>query len=219
MPCQPPATAVAYDASCHLWCLALTGAVFWPFSSRSAGPATPALLLRDMSVPPTMALNDLAWTGRAAARLRDASPGCPRSFRHHCWSRCSCSSAYVGALGAAGLAGWAGRLGRTEQPRRTGPVAFLAAALTLWNLSSQSVCCRALIGGRRRCTPAGTGPADCRATTRSLLLALPVLVVCADPDRSDPGDGDPGGLHRQHPADSGSGAAASVVRAVLACRG
>src|SRR5699024_10471124 len=45
----------------HLWCLALTGAVFWPFlvTVGRTGDTT-ALLLRDMSVPPTMALNDLA---------------------------------------------------------------------------------------------------------------------------------------------------------------
>ena len=169
----------------HLWCLALTGAVFWPFlvTVGRTGDTT-ALLLRDMSVPPTMALNDLATgqDGLPRALPQDAilawlSPVIPPPLLV---AVLMLVCGYVGALGAAGLAGWAGQTGRTEQPRRTGPVAFLAAALTLWN----PFVAERLLQGHWSVVAAGVllptlALLIVRATTRSLLLALPVLVVCA----------------------------------------
>ncbi|MGV0869915.1 hypothetical protein [Corynebacterium kalidii] len=120
----------------HLWCILLTAVVFWPFlatlvSYAAPGGATTSLILRDMVVPHTMALNDLA-TGR---------DGLPRAIPQDtvlAWlspllpppataSILMLAGGYLGALGAAGLALQVG--GR--QGART--AAAVAPLVTVWN--------------------------------------------------------------------------------------
>jgi hypothetical protein len=122
----------------HLWCALLTCVVFWPFlttlvSYAAPGAATPSLILRDMVVPHSMALNDLA-TGRDGLPravpqdtvLAWLSPLVPPPLTA---SILMLLAGYVGALGAGALA--------RQVSGRRGPgtvvAAVVAPALTLWN--------------------------------------------------------------------------------------
>lgn len=128
----------------HLWCALLVGIVFWPFVSTlfsyaGPGPATPSLILRDMVVPHSMALNDLATARDGLPRavpqdtvLAWLSPLCPPPVTV---SVLMLAGGYVGALGAAALVRQVvGRDGDSGDSRRGAWVAgALAAAVTLWN--------------------------------------------------------------------------------------
>ncbi|WP_312979180.1 hypothetical protein [Corynebacterium sp.] len=123
----------------HLWCALLVGIVFWPFlctlfSYVAPGSATPSLILRDMVVPHSMALNDLATARDGLPRavpqdtvLAWLSPVVPPPVAV---SVLMLVGGYAGALGAAGLVrqvvGDAGRRG-------TWVAGALAAVVTLWN--------------------------------------------------------------------------------------
>lgn len=108
------------------WCITLTGVVLWPFVVAATGGS--ALVLRDMVVPGTMALNDLATgvDGVARAVPQDAvlaavSPVIPPPV-------------VVGLLMCA--AGVGGSFGATLLARDVGagrPGQMLAALLVLWN--------------------------------------------------------------------------------------
>lgn len=129
----------------HLWCALLVGIVFWPFLSAlfsyvTPGSSTPSLILRDMVVPHSMALNDLATARDGLPRavpqdtvLAWLSPLCPPPVTV---SVLMLAGGYVGALGAAALVrqvvGSDG--GSSGDGRRGAWVAgALAAAVTLWN--------------------------------------------------------------------------------------
>lgn len=129
----------------HLWCALLVGIVFWPFLSTLfsyaiPGASTPSLILRDMVVPHSMALNDLATARDGLPRavpqdtvLAWLSPLCPPPVTV---SILMLAGGYVGALGAAALVrqvvGSDG--GSSGDGRRGAWVAgALAAAVTLWN--------------------------------------------------------------------------------------
>ncbi len=111
------------------WCALLTAVVLWPFvEGLVAGFRGQALVLRDMVVPPTMALNDLARgaDGPARAVPQDAvlallSPVIPPPV---VVSALMLAAGFAGALGAAALAGRHG----ARLPGR-----FLAATVVLWN--------------------------------------------------------------------------------------
>ena len=111
------------------WCALLTAVVLWPFvEGLVAGFRGQALILRDMVVPPTMALNDLArgTDGPARAVPQDAvlallSPVIPPPV---VVSVLMLAAGFAGALGAAALAGRHG----ARLPGR-----FLAATVVLWN--------------------------------------------------------------------------------------
>jgi hypothetical protein len=111
------------------WCALLTAVVLWPFvEGLVAGFRGQALVLRDMVVPPTMALNDLARgaDGPARAVPQDAvlallSPVIPPPV---VVSVLMLAAGFAGALGAAALAGRHG----ARLPGR-----FLAATVVLWN--------------------------------------------------------------------------------------
>ncbi|MEJ6549790.1 hypothetical protein PQI66_09570 [Corynebacterium sp. USCH3] len=124
----------------HLWCIVLTGVVFWPFLATLVSYAAPgsdpvSLILRDMVVPHSMALNDLA-TGR---------DGLPRAIPQDtvlAWlspvipppvtvSILMLVAGYIGALGAAALARQVGS-DRAGSPAST-LAGSVAATVTLWN--------------------------------------------------------------------------------------
>lgn len=120
----------------HLWCALLVGIVFWPFlctlfSYVAPGSATPSLILRDMVVPHSMALNDLATghDGLPRAVPQDTvlawlSPVVPPPVTV---SVLMLVGGYVGALGAAAIARQVG------SGRGVSAAAVIAAAVTLWN--------------------------------------------------------------------------------------
>lgn len=111
------------------WCALVTVVVLWPFVAGLVdGFRGRALVLRDMVVPPTMALNDLTRGADGVARAvpQDAvlallSPVIPPPV---VVSAVMLAAGFSSALGAAALAGrhGAGLPGR-----------FLAAAVVLWN--------------------------------------------------------------------------------------
>lgn len=166
----------------RLWCLALTGVVFWPFLATlvqylSPGDAAPgsqvSLILRDMVVPHSMALNDLA-TGRDGLPravpqdtvLAFLSPVVPPPV---VVGVLMLAAGYGGAVGAAALAG------------RFSPVgAFLAPVLTLWN----PFVAERLLQGHWSVVLAGVllpavALAASRGTRRSLAGLVLLMLVCA----------------------------------------
>ncbi|MGP5931517.1 hypothetical protein [Corynebacterium glyciniphilum] len=120
----------------HLWCALLACVVFWPFLSTLISYATPgseaaSLILRDMVVPHSMALNDLATghDGLPRAVPQDTvlawlSPVVPPPVTV---SVLMLVGGYVGALGAAAIARQVG------SGRGVSAAAVIAAAVTLWN--------------------------------------------------------------------------------------
>ncbi|WP_417288765.1 hypothetical protein [Corynebacterium variabile] len=112
------------------WCVVLTVVVLWPFAVAvvAGWDRDSALLLRDLSVPGSMALNDLATgaDGLARAVPQDAvlaflSPVIPPPV---VVGLLMCACGVAGAWGGSVLARWfgAGRAGQS-----------LAAFLVLWN--------------------------------------------------------------------------------------
>lgn len=125
----------------HLWCALLACVVFWPFLSTLISYATPgseaaSLILRDMVVPHSMALNDLATghDGLPRAVPQDTvlawlSPVVPPPVTV---SVLMLVGGYVGALGAAAIARQVGS-GRGVSAAAVIAAAVIAAAVTLWN--------------------------------------------------------------------------------------
>lgn len=164
----------------HLWCLVLTGAVLWPFLSTlfsylTPGDAPVSLILRDMVVPHSMALNDLA-TGRDGLPravpqdtvLAWLSPVVPPPVAV---SVLVLGGGYVGALGAAALARHVGG---------TTAAVVAAPALTLWN----PFVAERLLQGHWSLVLAGmllptVALAAMRRSGRSLLLLVLLTAVCA----------------------------------------
>mgnify|MGYP005982578479 CR=1 FL=1 len=119
----------------HLWCALLSGVVFWPFLSTLAGHARPggstaSLILRDMVVPHSMALNDLATGADGLPRavpqdtvLAWLSPLVPPPVTV---SVLMLLGGYIGALGSVALV-------RQVSGGRAGPAAVVAPVVTLWN--------------------------------------------------------------------------------------
>lgn len=132
---SPPST-VRPRLLLHLWCALLACVVFWPFLSTLISYATPgseaaSLILRDMVVPHSMALNNLATghDGLPRAVPQDTvlawlSPVVPPPVTV---SVLMLVGGYVGALGAAAIARQVG------SGRGVSAAAVIAAAVTLWN--------------------------------------------------------------------------------------
>lgn len=131
-----PLSTVRPQLLLHLWCALLACVVFWPFLSTLISYATPgseaaSLILRDMVVPHSMALNDLATghDGLPRAVPQDTvlawlSPVVPPPVTV---SVLMLVGGYVGALGAAAIARQVG------SGRGVSAAAVIAAAVTLWN--------------------------------------------------------------------------------------
>ncbi|MGO1948377.1 MAG: hypothetical protein ACTH1D_02010 [Mycobacteriaceae bacterium] len=166
----------------HLWCLVLTGAVLWPFvvtlvTSLTPGDGAVSLVLRDMAVPHTMALNDPATgaDGLPRAMPQDTilawlSPVIPPPV---VVSVLMLAGGYVGGLGAGALARTVGATGRFLVPA-------LAAAVTLWNPFTAE----RLLQGHWSVVLAGfLLPAVALVAGtfagRRLLFLIPLLLVCA----------------------------------------
>lgn len=168
-----------------VWCVAVAFVVFWPFAvtlGRAivgvfSGASGDALLLRDMSLPPTMALNDLATgqDGLPRAMPQDAvlavlSPLVPPPVVA---SIIMLACGVVGAYGAALLA-------RQVSGPQHSLVPFLAAGLTLWN----PFVAERLLQGHWSVVAAGVllptiALVVGRGSGRSFLLVVPLLLVCA----------------------------------------
>lgn len=167
-----------------MWCAVLTCAVLWPFvltllnqlnqlGAGAAGP--PSLVLRDMVVPHTMALNDLA-TGR---------DGLPRAVPQDtvlAWlSPLIPPPVTVSVLMLA--AGWTGALGAAAFARHVGGhrvAVAIAPALTLWS----PFVAERLLQGHWSVVAAGmllpTVALTAMRGTRGSMLALVLLMaVCA----------------------------------------
>ncbi|WP_010120533.1 hypothetical protein [Corynebacterium nuruki] len=170
------------------WCALLTVVVLWPFvEGLVAGFRGQALVLRDMVVPPTMALNDLARgaDGPARAVPQDAvlallSPVIPPPV---VVSALMLAAGFAGALGAAGLAGRHG----ARLPGR-----FLAATVAPWNpyvaerllQGHWSVVAAGMLLPLVAWLAAGTGTRDSdrgrpRQRGRRTAVLILVLAVCA----------------------------------------
>ncbi|HIW91051.1 MAG TPA: hypothetical protein H9870_05240 [Candidatus Corynebacterium avicola] len=168
-----------------VWCVVVTCVVFWPFAATLvratvgifSGSSGDALLLRDMSVPPTMALNDLATgqDGLPRAMPQDAvlavlSPLIPPPV---------VVSIIMLACGVLGTCGAAILAHRFSSPTCSF-VPFLAAGLTLWN----PFVAERLLQGHWSVVAAGVllptiALVVGRGSGRSVLLVIPLLLVCA----------------------------------------
>lgn len=159
--------------------------MFWPFVATLVttigGTDSPALALRDMAVPPSMALNELATGQDGLPRaipqdtvLAFLSPVIPPPVTV---SVIMLACGYAGAFGAATLA-------RSVSPSRSSTasrvVPFLAAAITLWN----PFVAERLLQGHWSVVAAGTLlPAIALfagwGTRRRVALLIPLFLVCA----------------------------------------